>query len=388
MRWSIRIARIAGTDIKIHLTFLLLLAWIGFSYYRQGGTQAAVEGVTFILLLFGCVVLHELGHAAAARRFGIKTPDIILLPIGGVARMQRMPDKPWQELIVALAGPAVNVVIAAILIFVLRNEADPAHFGRIDDPAVPMAAKLASVNIMLVVFNMIPAFPMDGGRVLRSLLAMSIGYSRGTRIAASIGQVLAFVFGFLGLFFNPLLIFIALFVYLGATQEAALAQMKEVTTGAHVSDAMMTRFVTLGPEDTLEKAVNVLLQTCQHEFPIVEDGGQLVGVLTRDDMIKGLREGGPDAPARDSARRDLPVLSANDNFEDAFRTMQECACPALPVLDSTGRLVGLFTPETVGELMMIQSVLHKGASPAWHGDGRLPQVPGTTSNIQQQSQIP
>ena len=173
MRWSIRIARIAGTEVRIHLTFLLFLAWIGFSYYHVGGAAAAIPGVLFVLALFGCVLLHEFGHALAARAFGIPTPDITLLPIGGVVRLQRMPDKPWQELIVAIAGPLVNVVIAAALIFFLGRPADLEHVEQVQQPGVGMLAKLASVNVMLVLFNLIPAFPMDGGRVLRSLLAMT-----------------------------------------------------------------------------------------------------------------------------------------------------------------------------------------------------------------------
>ena len=211
MRWSIKIARIAGTEVRIHITFLLFLAWIGFSYYQVGGAAAAIPGVLFVLALFGCVLLHEFGHALAARAFGIPTPDITLLPIGGVARLQRMPDKPWQELIVAIAGPLVNVVIAFALLPFLGRPAGLENIEQMEHPGVGMLPKLASVNIMLVLFNLIPAFPMDGGRVLRSLLAMTLPYGRATQIAAWIGQALAFVFGFIGLFTNPMLIFIAFF---------------------------------------------------------------------------------------------------------------------------------------------------------------------------------
>src|SRR5882762_2329819 len=177
MRWSIKIARIAGIELRIHITFLLFLAWIGFTYYQVGGPPAAIEGVVFLLALFGCVVLHEFGHATAAASFGIRTPDITLLPIGGVARMQRMPDKPWQELVVAIAGPLVNVFIAGMLIFVLGRHVEFEHLEQLSQPGVEMLAKLASVNISLVLFNLIPAFPMDGGRALRSLLAMTMNHS-------------------------------------------------------------------------------------------------------------------------------------------------------------------------------------------------------------------
>src|SRR5881409_673379 len=215
MRWSIKIARIAGIDVRIHITFLLFLAWIGFTYYQVGGSAAAIDGVLFILALFGCVLLHEFGHALAARGFGIRTPDITLLPIGGVARLERMPDKPWQELVVAIAGPLVNAVIAAVLIFALGQHLEWEHLERFNQPGIAMLAKLASENIALVLLNLIPAFPMDGGRVLRALLALALPYSRATQIAAWVGQTLAFGLGIVGLFTNPMLILIAFFIFLG-----------------------------------------------------------------------------------------------------------------------------------------------------------------------------
>src|SRR5437667_5144275 len=271
MRWSIKIARIADIEVRIHVTFLLFLAWIGFTYYQVGGPAAAAEGVLFILALFGCVLLHEFGHALAARAFGIRTPDITLLPIGGVARLQRMPDQPWQELLVAIAGPLVNVVIAAIIIFALGRQAQIEHLRNLQEPGVETLAKLASVNISLVLFNLIPASPMDGGRVLRSLLAMALPYSRATQIAAWIGQALAFVFGFVGLFTNPMLIFIAFFIFLGAQQEAAMAQLNHPALTLPVSDAMVTHLLSLPRHATLDDAVEALLRTSQHEFPVVDE---------------------------------------------------------------------------------------------------------------------
>jgi CBS domain-containing protein len=221
------------------------------------------------------------------------------------------------------------------------------------------------INVMLVVFNMIPAFPMDGGRVLRSGLAMITSHAQATRIAAAIGQGLAFVFGFIGLLFNPLLIFIALFVYLGASQEAAAAHFKEFTGGARVSDAIITHFVSLRETDTLEDAVETLLRTSQHEFPVVDAAGYPVGILIQDALIEALRKHPPDTPVAQFARRDLPPVHPGDNFDEAFRTMQDSACPALPVIDRTGRLVGLITLENVGEMIMVNSILPRGSSPAW-----------------------
>ncbi|RMH49757.1 MAG: CBS domain-containing protein [Bacteroidetes bacterium] len=366
MRWSIKIARIAGTEVRIHVTFLLLLAWVGFVYYRQGGPAAAVDGVLFLLLLFGCVLLHEFGHALAARRFGIPTPDITLLPIGGVARLQRMPDQPRQELIVALAGPAVNVVIAAVLLWLMARPGDAFSWGPLTDHRAGLVPRLAWVNIVLVVFNLIPAFPMDGGRVLRALLAMRMNYARATQIAAAVGQGIAFLFGFIGLFSNPLLVFVALFVYLGASQEAAVAQIKDLARGLLVSEAMVTHFAALPADATVDEAAAAVVQSYQHEFPVLDARGRVVGMLTQDAIIRALRTQGPQTPVRDVMHTGVPVVRVDESFERAFQLMQESRCPALPVVGYDGRLLGLVTPESVGEMMMMQAVLSRGSGPAWH----------------------
>lgn len=365
MRWSFKIARIAGIEVRLHVTLVLFLAWIGFSYYRVGGASAAMDGLLFVVALFGCVLLHEFGHALAARAFGIRTPDITMLPIGGVARLQRMPDKPWQELVVAIAGPLVNVVIALGLILWMGHGTDLGHLERLHQPGTSLAPKLATVNIGLVLFNLIPAFPMDGGRILRALLAMTLPYARATQIAAWIGQALAFAFGFIGLFVNPMLIFIAFFVFIGAQQEAAMAQMKDISLGIPVSEAMVTHLVKLTPRATLDDAVEALLRTSQHEFPVVDDAGAVLGVLIRDDLITALKRHGAGALVVDHMRRDLPVISIDQAFDDAFREMQECGCPALPVVDRLGRFVGLITPENVGEMMMVRSLRPATGRPVW-----------------------
>src|SRR5438132_11990150 len=245
MSWSIPIIRIAGIQLRIHITFLLLIGWLAIGYYAEGGSAAAAGRILFILLLFACVVLHEFGHALAAKAFGINTPDITLLPIGGVARLERMPEEPKQELLIAVAGPAVNVVIALGLFLAGGSFINP-----FVNPAAPervgLVSQLLIINVLLVAFNLLPAFPMDGGRVLRALLATRMSYARATQIAATVGQGFAFVFGFIGLIIpNPFLIFIALFVYIGASQEAALAQMKDVSRRFPVSSAMVREFRSL-----------------------------------------------------------------------------------------------------------------------------------------------
>jgi stage IV sporulation protein FB len=356
MGWSLPIFRIAGIQLRIHVTFVLLIAWLAFGYYAQGGSPAAAQGVIFVLLLFLCVVLHEFGHALAAKAFGINTPDITLLPIGGVARLERMPEEPKQELLIAVAGPAVNVVIALGLFVAGGSFINP-----FVNPAAPervgLVSQLLIINVLLVAFNLLPAFPMDGGRVLRALLATRMSYARATQIAATVGQGFAFVFGFIGLIWNPFLIFIALFVYIGASQEAALAQMKDVSRRFPVSSAMVREFRTLPEDATLEEAVDALLATSQHDFPVVDETGNVAGVLTRHDLIAALRKNDPALRVGDVMRRNIPTVTTGTRFEEAFRIMQECNCPAVPVLDSMKRLVGLLTPENVTELMMIQSAM-------------------------------
>jgi Zn-dependent protease len=354
MSWSLPIFRIAGIQLRIHITFLLLIAWLAFGYYAQGGSAVALSRVVFVLLLFLCVVLHEFGHAFAAKAFGINTPDITLLPIGGVARLERMPEEPVQELIIAVAGPLVNVVIALGL-FVAGGSQALLNPSSVEGGG--LVAQLLTINIMLVLFNLLPAFPMDGGRVLRALLATRLSYARATQVAANVGQGFAFVFGFIGLLWNPFLLFIALFVYIGASQEAALAQMKDVSRRFPVSSAMVREFRTLLEDSSLQEAVDALLATSQHDFPVVDDTGGVAGLLTRQDLIAALRKNDPAIRVGDVMRRDIPTVTTGTRFEDAFRIMQECNCPAVPVLDRMKRLVGLLTPENVTELMMVQSAM-------------------------------
>ena len=341
MSWSVPIVRIAGIQLRIHVTFLLLIGWLAL-----GSAGAAI----FLLLLFLCVVLHEFGHAVAAKAFGINTPDITLLPIGGVARLERMPEEPVQELIIAAAGPAVNVIIAGCLFLTGGRFVYP------PPPGTGLHDVVLTINVVLVLFNLLPAFPMDGGRVLRALLATRLSYARATQIAASIGQACAFIFGLLGLMNgNYMLIFIALFVYIGASQEAALAQMRDVSRRFPVSSAMVREFRSLPETATLEEAVDALLATSQHDFPVVDGTANVAGILTRHDLIGALRKNDPKIRVGDVMRRDIPTVTTGTRFEEAFRIMQESNCPALPVLDGMKRLVGLLTPENVSELMMVQS---------------------------------
>ena len=356
MKWQWKLGTFAGIDVFVHATFLLLIAWIGYSYWLQYGTLAKVaEGILFILALFLCVVLHEYGHALTARRYGIKTRDITLYPIGGVARLERLPDKPIEELWVALMGPAVNVVIAAILFLylLLTNSLSPT--SELGFSSGSFLERLMWVNITLVLFNLIPAFPMDGGRVLRALLAMRMDYVRATQIAANVGQGLAFLFGLIGLFSNPFLLFIALFVWIGASQEASMVQMRNSISGIPVTLAMQTNFETLSPTDRLDRVVSLILAGSQQDFPVVEDG-QFVGVLTRDDFIRALSERGQNTPVADVTRRNVPSVDAHEMVESALMRLQESGAKTLPVMHR-GRFVGLVTSENITEFLMIRSAL-------------------------------
>lgn len=356
MRWSVRIGKLAGIDVFIHFTFFLLLAWVAFLHYSQGqSVGAAVTGIGFILLIFACVVLHELGHALTARKYGIKTRDIILLPIGGVARLEKMPDKPMQELWVALAGPAVNIVIAAVLaaFLYLTNSFTP--IGQLANTTTGFAERIMAVNIFLVVFNMIPAFPMDGGRVLRALLATRLPYPKATQYAATLGQGIAVLFGVVGLFFNPLLLFIAFFVWIGAAQETKLTQMKSAFSGIPVSNAMLTDFKALDRAQTLEQAVELTISGTQKDFPVT-DKGEILGVLRQSDLIAALSKLGPHALVSEAMQQHFVAVDPYEMLETAFGKLSNCNCHTLPVTHNN-RLVGLLTMDNLGEYLRIQTAL-------------------------------
>jgi Zn-dependent protease/CBS domain-containing protein len=360
MGWSLNIGSVAGTAIRIHVTFLLFLAWIFGVSYISGGPQQAWSGLVFLLLLFLCVLLHEFGHIFTARAFGVSTPDVILLPIGGVSRLERIPEEPSEEFLIAIAGPAVNVGIAALLVLVGGASLELNHLVALESASTSMIDRLAAVNVFLAVFNLIPAFPMDGGRVLRALLASRFGYVRATEIAAAIGQWVAFLLGFLGLFGNPLLIFIAIFVYLAASSEAHLVAIRAISRGVPVTAAMMTQFATLTPDEHVDAAVETLLRTSQGEFPVVDGAGRPVGVLVRNDLIRALKERGPDAKVADAMTAQIPTLGHRHCLDEAFRLLQEKSAPAVGIVDAADRLIGLVTSETIGEMLMVHRAMPAG----------------------------
>jgi Zn-dependent protease/CBS domain-containing protein len=353
MSWSLNLGTIAGTALRVHVTFLLFLGWIFVASWVSGGPEAAWQGLAFMLLLFACVVAHEFGHIFTARAFGVSTPDVTLLPIGGVARLERIPEQPYEEFLVAIAGPLVNVAIAFALVLLAGAHLDSGDLYAVERTTTSMVDRLAAVNLFLAVFNMIPAFPMDGGRVLRAVLAARMGYVRATELAALIGQGVAFALGFIGLFSNPMLIFIAIFVYLAAASEAHVVAIRAMSRGVPVSAAMMTRFATLTPDAHVHEAVQTLLQTSQSEFPVVDAAGKPVGLLGRGDLIRALKQLGPDARVADAMSATMPTIGHRRCLDEAFRLLQEKSAPAVAVVDGDGRLTGLVTSETIGEMLML-----------------------------------
>ncbi len=358
MRWSIPIGEFRGIKVYIHWTFFLLLAWIGLSSYRAAqNTEQALLTIGYILSLFGCVVLHEFGHALTARRFGIVTRDITLFPIGGMARMEKMPEKPMQELLVAIAGPMVNVVIAAGLFAYM-------HFSPtvyvLDFPKGGMTPELFLptlflVNILMAAFNLIPAFPMDGGRILRALLALKFERARATQIAANLGQVIAIGFVFLGLFYNIWLVFIGIFIYLGAGAEASQEYVKQDLGVQSVGGLVMRKFTVLRAEETLAHALRALLDSQEREF-VVSEGGVIAGVLTRDDMLAGLARFGQTIPIGQIMRRDIRILPPQMPVTEALQIMNELNLPLLPV-GYEGQLMGVIDVENISEFLLIQKAL-------------------------------
>jgi Zn-dependent protease len=361
MKWSTRIGEFAGIGVYIHWTFWLLIGWILYIHLAQGHDLAqALEGVALIFAVFACVVFHEFGHALTAKHYGIKTRDITLLPIGGVARLEKIPEDPRQELWVAVAGPAVNVVIAVVLFGVLVVMRGFEMRTDVQLVGGDFLTKLMYVNVALVAFNLLPAFPMDGGRVLRALLARNMSYVRATQTAAHVGQMMAILFGVLGFFLNWFLLFIAIFVYLGAQQESHLVQMRSVMKGVPVREAMITRFRVLQEDDNLEQASRELLAGDQHDFPVVKDG-RLVGLLTRSDLLGAIANGLLARPVKEFMRRDCRGVEDTAMLEETFAAMREDTCPSVPVLHN-GELVGVVNLENVGEWMMIQTAAQESQS--------------------------
>ena len=329
--------------------------WVGsFKLMPVSVSVAWLLAVITTIGLFLSVLGHELSHALMGRAEGIEIEEIVLHPFGGLARLRNEPESPRAEFRIAVAGPAASFLFAAIS-FVLMLPAMMAGYTIVSGVLLLLCAG----NLLLAVFNLFPGYPLDGGRVLRALLAIWMGNARATEVAAAIGQGFAVLFGIVGIFYNPMLLIIAVFIFLAASGEAAQAQLRAVAQGALVSDAMITKFASLGTSATVGDAVDALIRTTQTEFPIVDGSGHLRGVLTRDAMIKALKERGPDTPVLEVMQADIPTVPARAKLDMALRSLMERGRSVVGVTEVDGRLVGLLTVENLGEMMMVQAALPK-----------------------------
>jgi Zn-dependent protease/predicted transcriptional regulator len=358
MKSSWKIGALFGVAIRIHATFPLLLLWVAALEFADGGDwRKVLSGIAFTLAIFAMVVLHELGHALVAKRFGVRTRDITLLPIGGVARLGRIPRRPAHELWISLAGPAVNAVLALALLAWRAADAAPAvdevrmmHEGFLD--------RLAWANVALAVFNLLPAYPMDGGRVLRAILALQIDPLRATNIAVAIGKAFAIILGVTGVATNPLLVMIAVFVWFGAEQEGEAARMRAAFEGVPVDEVMMTEFHVLSPDDELGKAIDWALAGGQQHFPVVADG-TVVGMMSWDDLLAGLSASGVSGRVGEAMRRPVRTLHESDLVERVLGREREEHVRAMAVLRD-GSVVGLFTPENLVVSLVLRSAAERG----------------------------
>lgn len=368
MSWSIKLFRIKGIDVKVHLTFLLILVWAA---YRWGsstgaGTQGALFGIVVTLLLFAAVTLHELGHSLQAVRYGVRVRDITLLPLGGVAQMDEMPEKPRQEFWIAISGPLVNFGITAILCgigAVLSAQAlvTPSELiqslGRASWTG--LLAYLTMANLFLGLFNLVPAFPMDGGRVLRALLALKLDYAKATSIAVVVGQGFALLLGLWGFATGDfILVFIAIFVWMGAEGEGQQVQVKSVLRDMKVRQAMTREPQTLSVNDSLARAVELTLTTAQTDF-LVMDSARLVGLLTEGDLLKGLRAHGETARISQIMRTRFPIAKPDEPLFEAQQRMSKDRVQVMPVVGGENRVVGLLTAADINEAYRLLSISPK-----------------------------
>ncbi len=351
--WAVRVGSVGETQVRVHVTMLLLIGWYAWMGWQHAGSSGALDEVVFIVLLFASVLLHEFGHIFAARHYGIGTPDVLLTPIGGIARIASLPRRPAHELVIALAGPLVTlaIVIALTGTFVVGGARSfSLGAGFLD---LPLWSALLYTNVVLLLFNLIPAFPMDGGRVLRALLAMRLGLVRGTRIAARVGQAIAAGFALFGITHSPILLLIAGFVFLGAQAELEAVQASELAGGLDAGRLMMPSLVLLPHDTTLDAAMRIAVQSEQTAFPVTDPEHHLRGVLTRDDLLRGIADAGLDAPLSTVLRptNDLDAIAIDTPFDQVIQRLHASGRDLVPVVDEAGRFVGLITSHHVSALL-------------------------------------
>lgn len=358
MRWSFKIARIAGTEVRVHLTLLLLLFWIGVAASSQGTPLDGAVVVLLLSLIFLCVLLHEFGHVFVALFFGITTPKIVLYPIGGVAWMKRIPREPRQEFFIAIAGPAVNFLIAAIIFFVFGVSFPPTTADALPTFGGILPA-LLWINLAIGLFNLLPAFPMDGGRIFRALVAMWMPYEKATALAVRVGEVFGIGMAVFSVFQGqPILFLISLFLILAASAEGASVKREHLLEGLTAADAAMSKFHTLSLKDTIHHAATLILDGSQPDFPVVNQSGQCIAIATRNEIFRVLRDSGPNALVADTTSEIPCQIDSNAPAAEAFQKLVESGLPGAAVTDGDGRLVQWLTTENVDDLLQTRSATH------------------------------
>ncbi|MEW5801849.1 MAG: site-2 protease family protein [bacterium] len=351
MKWSFQVGKFFGIPLKIHVTFWLLLLFVALSSGKQAGVQGGVHGVIFVALLFACVVLHELGHSVVAQRLGIRVRDIILLPIGGISQMEKIPDEPKSELFISAIGPVISLTLALLFFAVARllglSTAIPQ--GSLLDGNVLVG--LFWINLILGIFNLLPAFPMDGGRVLRALLALRMEYIQATHIAVSVGQVFAIFFFFYGLFYNFWLALIGIFIYMGAEGEEHETILRRSLRRIPVGQAIITNFNKLSPDDNLQDAMDIACHSLQMDFPVMRDG-ELIGILPKEQFLKAMRDYSMDTPIRSVMSTDYITISDTEPLGDAYSRINEVKGGFVPVMHGQ-TLLGFINMEQIGKYHML-----------------------------------
>ncbi len=357
-RYSLNLGKPFGIRISVHWTFSLLILWIVFITVRQGlGTGQVLMHILFVLVLFFCVVLHEFGHSLTAIKLGGKVKSITLLPIGGMAHISEMPENPKDEFLVSAAGPLVNVVIAGILWFYIAffhgTAPEQMEFDTITLTNFPII--LLAANLFIVAFNLIPAFPMDGGRLFRSALSMKMNKLKATRIAKDIGQVFAVIFIFAGLFLNPFLIIIGFFIFLGARGEYEMMVYRDILNNYTVNDIILTDYEKIDENETLEEAAGRLSHISSRGY-VTTSNGEYAGILTKNAIIKGLNVFGKKGLIKDVMNENIEPVKPEMTLFDVYKKMQMNKYEMVPVKED-GHFKGVLDKENINEFFMIRQAM-------------------------------
>lgn len=362
MSGSFKIGKVAGIGIFIHWTFAILIAYIVYSHYQKGENfQQIVWAIIFILSIFIAVVLHEFGHALMAKKFQIKTMNITILPIGGIARVEKISEQPLEELFIAIAGPVVNISLALITsLFINRPTTDITQEITTSINSQNFAHHFLIANIYLAIFNLLPAFPMDGGRILRASLAFFLKRTTATHIASSIGQLLAIGFILVGFFSNPILVLIGLFIFIAAQIESDYVMIQSRLHGYTVRDAIMKNYQSIDANASIEKAIELLLNS-QYETFLVIQNDIAVGTLNRADIIIALEKFGQKEIIQNIMNKKFVTLQAESTLENAFQQSQQSNIILMPVLDQN-KLIGTIDATNIIEFIQINEALNKYSS--------------------------